>query len=665
MARIGPLSEPDRYELLELRSSGGEGQLWRGSLDVDGVQIVVAVKVIHASRNDNLTEWRTRWQRQAELLRSLDHPGLVKVRDIFEGPLPHAAGAADPTTNTLYLVMNWVEGPSLDEWVARNPNRDILDSAKVLGRLAAAVDYLHSGAVTGSPVLHRDIKPANVIVTDRGAVLVDFGFTRVLTDQPMSMVGTPAYIAREVLESNAHSAASDRYSLGATAYYAITGETPTPSDRPAMVRALTNSAGAEGREDIAEHVLSMMDPDPSRRPTGAVPWAQQLAAAAVSDTTLTVPRITPSTPSPVAPTPPVATRVVPAEPAPRKRRKGLLVAVGVVAVLAAIGGIAAFALSGGGGEGSDASDSTEASPAATIATKNEVAPETTAATAGTAIEATTTIITEVEVPSLSGKTLSEAQELLTEASLKFEIVEVEGPGPYSEVIETDPADGDAVAPGSTITLTFAKQPTILPDVIGQTSTKARKTLESYGITVTTSEFFAEAARDNTVTDQSPKPGEPFTTAVTLTVSRQPAISYLADLTRVDASYREFDTGQAQTNGTVYTRSVLLDPSGRDVSFVEYDVARKYTRLVGQVGLRDDASASAVYKIEVFADGSQIFDQTIGLGQIIPIDLDLTNVLRLRIQVTDLSPARAGSDYVVFADARILGVPGVVPTTTVG
>lgn len=180
MARIGPLGEPDRYELLELRSSGGEGQLWRGSLDVDGVQIVVAVKSrsTYVTRNDNLTEWRTRWQRQAELLRSLDHPGLVKVRDIFfEGPLPHAAGAADPTTNTLYLVMNWVEGPSLDEWVARNPNHDILDSAKVLGRLAAAVDYLHSGAVTGSPVLHRDIKPANVIVTDRGAVLVNFGFT--------------------------------------------------------------------------------------------------------------------------------------------------------------------------------------------------------------------------------------------------------------------------------------------------------------------------------------------------------------------------------------------------------------------------------------------------------------------------------------------------------
>ena len=52
-------------------------------------------------------------------------------------------------------------------------------------------------------------------------------------------------------------------------------------------------------------------------------------------------------------------------------------------------------------------------------------------------------------------------------------------------------------------------------------------------------------------------------------------------------------------------------------------------------------------------------------KITPIDLDLTNVLRLRIQVTDLSPASSGNDYVVFADTRILGVPGVVPTTTNG
>lgn len=88
-----------------------------------------------------------------------------------------------------------------------------------------------------------------------------------------------------------------------------------------------------------------------------------------------------------------------------------------------------------------------------------------------------------------------------------------------------------------------------------------------------------------------------------------------------------------------------------------------TRLVGQVGPRDDVSAASVYKIEIFVDGTQVYDQTIGLGQITLIDLDLTNVLRLRIQVTDLAPVGRNKQFVVFADARILGVPGVVPTTT--
>ena len=199
MAWVGPVGEPDRYELSELKSSGGEGQLWRGVLDVDGAAITVAVKVIHPSKNSDLEEWRVRWQRQAELLRSLDHPGLVKVRDVFEGPVPHEAGDADASTNTLYLVMNWVEGPTLEEWVSRNPNRDVLESARVLGKLASAVDYLHSGAVTGNPVLHRDIKPANVIVTAAGAVLVDFGFTRVIGGQPLTIAGTPAYIAPETV----------------------------------------------------------------------------------------------------------------------------------------------------------------------------------------------------------------------------------------------------------------------------------------------------------------------------------------------------------------------------------------------------------------------------------------------------------------------------------
>lgn len=91
----GPHDDPDRYELIQLKSSGGEGQVFQGSIDIDGARIGVAVKVVHASRTNDFDEWRTRWRRQAELLRSLDHPGLVKVREVFEGPL--RTNVAPPT----------------------------------------------------------------------------------------------------------------------------------------------------------------------------------------------------------------------------------------------------------------------------------------------------------------------------------------------------------------------------------------------------------------------------------------------------------------------------------------------------------------------------------------------------------------------------------------
>ena len=283
----------------------------------------------------------------------------MKVRDVFEGPLPHEAGDADASTNTLYLVMNWVEGPTLEEWVSRNPNRDVLESARVLGKLASAVDYLHSGAVTGNPVLHRDIKPANVIVTAAGAVLVDFGFTRVIGGQPLTIAGTPAYIAPETVTAGEFSPASDRFSLGATGFFALTGETPKLNDRAYMAQKLSEVSGAEGREDIAEHVLSMMDPDPAKRPTGAVPWAQQLAAAAVSDAQMTTisQRTAPLPVTDVMPPP----SVEPKDDS-KSRRTPLLILGAFVALLVA--GAAAFFVLGGGSD-----DDATAESAAVVTTE--------------------------------------------------------------------------------------------------------------------------------------------------------------------------------------------------------------------------------------------------------------------------------------------------------
>ena len=119
-------------------------------------------------------EWHDRWSEQVELLRSLQVPGVVRVRDGFVGPLPHPPGDVGEG-RTLYLVMNWVEGETLDEWVCRRPQAEAFEDLKVLLPVAAALDLMHSGrATSGVAVVHRDVKPSNIVITDEGSVLVDF-----------------------------------------------------------------------------------------------------------------------------------------------------------------------------------------------------------------------------------------------------------------------------------------------------------------------------------------------------------------------------------------------------------------------------------------------------------------------------------------------------------
>lgn len=712
MTTVGPIEDPDRYELLEVTSSGGEGQVCRGVIDIDGARIPVAVKIIHPSRLADIAEWRTRWQRQAELLRSLDHPGLVKVREVFEGPLPHERGAADRSTNTLYLVMNWVEGPTLEEWVSRHPQRDLLDSARVIGKLASAVDYLHSGSVTGNPVLHRDIKPANVILSTNGPVLVDFGFTRVLSNQSMTMVGTPAYVPPEVVASGEHSTASDRYCLGATAYFVITGNLPTPTNRPAMVQALISAAGAEGRVDIAEHVLSMMDPNPARRPSASIAWAQQLGAAAVSDAGPTAfgPNASapagfapPSTVSGQLPPPPpgafapsgagassvsttfgspAATTVIsgpghpPMQPPPGigvtppspERRGRLLVGVGVlVALLAA--GLAYVALAGGADDDADVAGGTVAPSATTPPTADTTppgteVPVTTAADPVTTVPETTaaptTTVEVFDMPRVQNNTVEAATANLQERGLSVEVREEEGPGPYGKVKETEPAAGEEVVAGDTVVLVVPVQPTAMIDLSGKTWNEAVNLLRAYEIEYTEIDVLGpEVTPVERILDQAPKPGEPWPTSATITVERKPVIRYLDELERVDSYVDAFDRAQAQVNGQVFTRCVQVNAFGNSANFIEYDLARGYRLLRGAFGMRDDVPSGTVHRIEVLLDGAKVWEADVALGQLVPFEIDVTGALRLRIQITDIDEVNA-NQWAVLTDPRLLGLEGEVP-----
>ncbi len=174
-------------------------------------------------------------------------------------------------------------------------------------------------------------------------------------------------------------------------------------------------------------------------------------------------------------------------------------------------------------------------------------------------------------------------------------------------------------------------------------------------TTTTSTTTTTIKRTTTTTD----PGRTTTSTQTTTETSVPGggavsgLTYLSDMTKLDDSdYYSFDVEPGTVSGKIYTRSVSLDPSYQDTGFVEYDLGRRYTTLTGTVGLSDAVPSDTVMRVEIYGDGKPLFNQDLRLGQAVPVQLDMTNVLRLRLQVTDLRPDSTGAAAAVFGDMAV-------------
>lgn len=136
--------------------------------------------------------------REARILAGLNHPNVVKVHDIFEG------------SGTAYLVMEYVEGSTLKEWLPNHAG-DVTAVRRVLEQLLLTLHYLH-----GNSVLHRDIKPGNIIIREDGhPIIIDFGCAHLGTaNHTLTPVGSPGYAAPEQFSPKGRVGAwSDLYAL--------------------------------------------------------------------------------------------------------------------------------------------------------------------------------------------------------------------------------------------------------------------------------------------------------------------------------------------------------------------------------------------------------------------------------------------------------------------
>lgn len=290
-----PASLSARFEPLGLLGQGGFGAVWRcrdRELDRD-----VAVKLLALGDDPEAV---ARFQREARVTASLHSPRVVEVYD---------HGVADGVPWIAYAL---VDGVDLDEWRRRHGRPDSNQLAAWSAQGARALSVVHEAGL-----VHRDVKPGNFMVReeDQKLVLVDFGIARAaeraeetLHTQEGVILGTPAYMAPELLRAVAPSPASDQWAWAAVLLELSTGAIPYGSNDPheviAMARrfdpstlAVPGEAGAVLRRALASDPtqrfpdLTAMDRAMRGRSwEGIEPPATQLLGGAVAATAPAAPR---------------------------------------------------------------------------------------------------------------------------------------------------------------------------------------------------------------------------------------------------------------------------------------------------------------------------------------------------------------------------------------
>lgn len=191
--------------------------------------VLTGVSAVTSAAAAIMGRYREKFVKEARTIARLDHPGIVRIHDVFE------------ENGTAYYVMDFIEGENLNDLVKRE---GALPEERALGyirQVADALSYVH-----GHNIMHLDVKPANIIVrkSDDKAILIDFGTAKQYDSEGSQTSTTPVglsvgYAPIEMTKPGGvqtFSPETDVYSLGATLYYLVTGQNPPDaSERMEMI----------------------------------------------------------------------------------------------------------------------------------------------------------------------------------------------------------------------------------------------------------------------------------------------------------------------------------------------------------------------------------------------------------------------------------------------
>jgi serine/threonine protein kinase len=271
----------DGYEILRPLGTGGMGEVYLGRNAEGSLR---ALKLVRTDQQTSPTA-AGRFRREVLALGKLQHPNIIQIHDV--GRLP---------TGAMYLGMEYVAGPDLQQAVGWEGPFGVADTLEILRGIAAALVYAHRAGV-----VHRDLKPANVILEGGDAAtpkIIDFGLAKIVEDEGLTRltedkqaIGSPLYWAPEQSKNSDVGPPADIYSVGGIAYFLLSGQ---PLFKPAPAVALVYAHANEMPQPLAirckhvalppglsELVAACVAKSPQMRPTASdlVPRLDAMIAA--------------------------------------------------------------------------------------------------------------------------------------------------------------------------------------------------------------------------------------------------------------------------------------------------------------------------------------------------------------------------------------------------
>jgi serine/threonine protein kinase len=250
--RIGP------YRILERLGFGATSNVYLCEHRATNVR--VAVKAMTTGKTKDPVALK-RFYREARAASSLDHPNIVRVRDV------------DWDDQFEYMVMDFVDGSSIQDIVQRFGAMDVSRAAHYISQAALGLQFAHEAGL-----VHRDIKPGNILIDRTGAVkILDMGLARFLQEDDARLttgevLGMPEYLAPEqAVDSHNVDRRADIYSLGAIFYFMLTGKAPYSEEKSSAGKLLSKEKRPpkpirDARPEVPEELIAIVDRMMARKP---------------------------------------------------------------------------------------------------------------------------------------------------------------------------------------------------------------------------------------------------------------------------------------------------------------------------------------------------------------------------------------------------------------